>query len=255
MIPVIILLMHWIATSPGGLSNAYPIGEAEDVIETIARVNEGLYNLIQEDILPNKNRNAAPCTETGCRWPMTGKNSFVPFTISDDYNDEQRKMIQDILRDFNRKTCVQFIERSSQRDYIQIFSGSGCWSYVGRIGGRQLLSLRKNGCLYTRVIQHEILHGLGFYHEHSRSDRDESVTINWENIIDDKERNFDKVNTINYNISYDYNSVMQYRNNAFSKNGLPTIVANDDPNRQLGAASSMSDSDYIRVNLLYQCTV
>lgn len=27
----------------------------------------------------------------------------------------------------------------------------------------------------------------------------------------DKERNFDKVNTINYNISYDYNSVMQYR--------------------------------------------
>lgn len=43
--------------------------------------------------------------------------------------------------------------------------------------------------------------------------------------------------------------------NAFSKNGLPTIVANDDPNRQLGAASSMSDSDYIRVNLLYQCTV
>lgn len=59
-----------------------------------------------------------------------------------------------------------------------------CWSYVGRIGGRQLLSLRKNGCLYTRVIQHEILHGLGFYHEHSRSDRDESVTINWENIID-----------------------------------------------------------------------
>lgn len=50
---------------------------------------------------------------------------FVEYICYVFQDDEQRKMIQDILRDFNRKTCVQFIERSSQRDYIQIFSGSG----------------------------------------------------------------------------------------------------------------------------------
>lgn len=57
-----------------------------------------------------------------------------------------------------------------------------CWSYVGRIGGKQEVSLNVYGCVYHGVIQHELLHALGFHHEHTRSDRDEFVKINWENI-------------------------------------------------------------------------
>ncbi|XP_024909367.1 low choriolytic enzyme-like [Cynoglossus semilaevis] len=128
-----------------------------------------------------------------------------------------------------------------------------CWSYVGRIGKQQPLSLKVYYCLNRRIIQHEILHALGFHHEHSRSDRDAFVKIQWNNIIDGKTINFSKFNTINHNISYDYNSVMQYRNTAFSKNGAPTIIANDDAKRVLGTAQSMSDIDYARVNRLYEC--
>jgi len=29
---------------------------------------------------------------------------------------------------------------------------------------------------------HELLHALGFHHEHSRADSDDFVTINWQNI-------------------------------------------------------------------------
>lgn len=38
------------------------------------------------------------------------------------------------------------------------------------------------GCDTKAVVQHELLHALGFYHEQSRSDRDDYVKIWWDQI-------------------------------------------------------------------------
>ncbi|KAG7242742.1 hypothetical protein INR49_020117, partial [Caranx melampygus] len=57
-----------------------------------------------------------------------------------------------------------------------------CWSFLGRQGGEQKVSLNRNGCLYTNTVQHEVLHALGFHHEQVRSDRDQHVNILYENI-------------------------------------------------------------------------
>lgn len=58
-----------------------------------------------------------------------------------------------------------------------------CYSYVGRQQNGQVVSLNRNGCVHLSVVQHELLHALGFRHEHSRSDRDSHVQILTQNIL------------------------------------------------------------------------
>ncbi len=59
---------------------------------------------------------------------------------------------------------------------------SRCSSYIGKIGGPQNVSLAVSGCVYTYIVIHELMHAAGFWHEQSRSDRDDYVDINWDNI-------------------------------------------------------------------------
>ncbi|KAK3509896.1 hypothetical protein QTP70_019379 [Hemibagrus guttatus] len=153
----------------------------------------------------------------------------------------------EILQKFN----LQFVRRTNEEDYIDILSDQGCYSYVGRIGGGQVLSLERNGCVFHHIIQHELLHALGFHHEQDRSDRDDHVRILLQNVIPGEEHNFDKVSTNNLNTPYDYNSVMHYSRFAFSRNQEPTILPIPDNNVPIGCATEMSPNDILRVNRLY----
>lgn len=115
------------------------------------------------------------------------------------------------MNEMQSRLCVRFVPRTNQNDFIDIFSGDGCFSYIGRNGGRQDLSLRRNGCLSKGTIQHELIHALGFFHMQSHANRDNFVRILYENIPNGRNNNnfFIQSNSNNFNTPYDYESVMR----------------------------------------------
>lgn len=187
------------------------------------------------------------------RWPM----GVLPYTIDHvDYNDVEAMSVKKILSDMDKKLGSHVTIRPkmvSDTNYVHITAkkGSGCWSYLGMIGGRQEISM---GCskLSKSTLEHEVMHALGFFHEQSRSDRDKYVKINFDNIRPGAENNFKKVTfTENYNHPYDYESVMHYSKYAFSKNRKPTIEAIDDPSKKLGNWVAMTPTDIAQVKAMY----
>lgn len=139
----------------------------------------------------------------------------------------------------------------SDRDYIHVIAGSGCYSQVGcTYRGRQDLSLGR-GCLSTGTIQHEFMHALGFWHEQSRDDRDKYVTILWDNISSANRHNFNSYRTHNQGFGYDYGSVMHYGAYSFTRNRKPTIVTKG--GQKIGQRNGVSNQDVMEIRRLYGC--
>ncbi|KAG5685084.1 hypothetical protein PVAND_014285 [Polypedilum vanderplanki] len=220
--------------------------------------------------LPNNQRNTMKTFHsdpgTGIRnqryrWPRLGNKIVVPFTLdsSADFTKLQIAKIYSAMRHISDRTCIKFKWRSTEIDYLSIYSGKWCMSYVGRIGGKQGLSLERSASCSNHIgtIIHELVHALGFFHMQNHANRDQYVSVINENISDDGVNQFQKIaawEATNFGTPYDYFSIMHYGMYVFSKNGKPTILTHGGKyNQIIGQNSKLSEGDIKRIRNMYRC--
>lgn len=109
---------------------------------------------------------------------------IFPQNLTKFLDSQQLALLNRAFNEYGSKTCIRFVKRSNEYDYINIKNGdTGCWSNVGKTGGEQVVNLQTPGCMTTMGTPiHELLHAVGFLHEQNRADRDQFVNILWKNI-------------------------------------------------------------------------
>ncbi|GIY93843.1 tolloid-like protein 1 [Caerostris extrusa] len=172
----------------------------------------------------------AATARTDRLWP----HAIIPYEIEANFSGEHRALFKQAMR----RAC-------------------GCCSFVGRRGnGAQAISIGKN-CDKFGIVVHELGHVVGFWHEHTRPDRDKHVQIITRNIVAGQEYNFNKLTEEEVNslgLNYDYESIMHYARNTFSRStALDTILPIRGKVVEIGQRVRLSAGDIAQTNMLYKC--
>ncbi|XP_066581573.1 protein tolkin [Prorops nasuta] len=207
---------------------------------------------------PSRRRRAATA-----RKERVWDHGVIPYEIDGNFSGAHKALFKQAMRHWENFTCVKFVERDSRDhpNYILFTERPcGCCSFVGKRGnGPQAISIGKN-CDKFGIVVHELGHVVGFWHEHTRPDRDRHVQIIRDNIMSGQEYNFNKLTEEEVNslgLPYDYDSIMHYAKNTFSKGTyLDTILPMESHGKkrpEIGQRIRLSEGDIAQTNLLYKC--
>ncbi|KAI6241988.1 Astacin-like metalloendopeptidase [Aphelenchoides fujianensis] len=212
---------------------------------------------------PRGRRSAVFLEENFARaWPT---DRPIQFMFDPQLSAAERGHIQKAIAEIQAKTCVKFQQVNARPagNYIYYSKWTvGGFCGLAHIGMKtpspNLVYLSFNCGNEWGIALHETLHALGLNHEQLRSDRDQYITINWEN-VDPHQFDFfaisDAREFTSYGVPYDYGSIMHYSSTINTQNpGRPTMSAKINPavnNGLMGQRRGMSQNDVLLLKKMY----
>lgn len=174
-----------------------------------------------DHLLPEvADRPLVPCTTSGSGlddgfafnpWP----GGVVPFQFDANMTAGQQTAATNAMAALSPLADLTFVARGIELSYIHFRdSSANNTNSVGPSGGQVTINLTSWNNM--GVVIHEILHAIGFYHEHQRPDRGLFVQIQWGNIQSGSTGNFTLQSSAGKAGPYDFNSIMHYGQCSFS---------------------------------------
>lgn len=179
----------------------------------------------------------------------------VYYSINSSINSTSRSRIAGAINTWQASTSIRWRLRTNQPDYVEFVSGDGCSATLGRIGGRQQISISST-CPEGSIL-HEMGHSIGLIHEQNRSDRDDYVLIHEENIeggqnVKDQFKKYNSVGISGFQIgTYDFFSLMGYGSTDFAYSGTSTITKKSDNSTFNFQRSFLSTGDLEITSAMY----
>ncbi len=157
--------------------------------------------------------------------PLAWPDGVIPYDISKLTDAQQATVRHAMQRWLDTGARLKFIPRTNEIEYIEFTGKTNAGNNTSFVGYKKGTHAEINITAFwwrqgEWMPAHELGHVLGFFHEHARWDRDQFVTVHYENIKPGREFDYDWVPRTNWIVSstpYDYRSIMHYRTGWASK--------------------------------------
>lgn len=164
-------------------------------------------------------------------WP----GGVIPLVFSPQYTPQEKAMVFAACAQWSRRANVRCVERTNEARFASVIkdpNAAACYAHLGYNpwGGQMSLNLGPAYCWEQPGgrIMHELGHLLGLRHEQTRPDRDQFITMRWENMAADASSRlqYEKVTGQPRASQYDFESIMHYGPAQCGSQGRPAFTVN-----------------------------
>ncbi|HYR01484.1 MAG TPA: M12 family metallopeptidase [Casimicrobiaceae bacterium] len=157
-------------------------------------------------------------------WPLP-----IAYVIDESFPPANRSAITDALAHFANLSGIRFVRATTESNYLRFLPESDSTecghSFFGMQGGDQPIYIR---CVGAGTVVHEIMHALGFGHEHQRADRDSFIRLHPECVTPETMATFQGQVLQTFQSApygpYDYASIMHYPERGAFSSTCPVIT-------------------------------